>query len=186
MSVRARRLDHVLVETPDIVATHARFRDAGYAEAWPIGPFWPNALTSGIRLAGFNLELYEPLTRPVDLTRSTLVFEPEDGPRDGWGDKWESDPALLRLRGVPMNELDRAHRLCRNWVPAPSPVDHFFCDYDSFFRARLAPVAPVLSPLVVRAPVQLPDLIVPEIQWEIGDWAVVWPEEITHLLRGPV
>ena len=143
------RLDHVIARVPDIRASHARLiEEHGFAEAWPIGAFWPAALTSGVALGGLNLELVQSLEGAVGPNADTLVFEPKtlEAASDaltGAGvavrrfEKVEPNPELLRLRGF---EGSRPERICTNLMPeSPAPLDFFVCEYAPFLRERLAP-----------------------------------------------
>ncbi|MGV3617845.1 MAG: VOC family protein [Fimbriimonas sp.] len=144
------RLDHIIVHVPDIQAAHRALLDRGFEEAWPIGPFWPRALTSGIAVGGLNLELLQPSDAEVTTPYAeTLVFEPtslEDATADLAAagipvrrfEKVEPDPDLLRLRGF--SEVQTPQKICTNLFPAAlAPLDFFVCDYAPFLRARLAP-----------------------------------------------
>lgn len=139
------RLDHVILRVLDIERIHASLQSMGFAEAWPIGPFWPSALTSGIAIGGLNLELYQPLDKPLAKGYiDTLVFEPtsleavEAKIPVRRFEKIEPDPALLRLRGFA--ETETPQRICTNLFPLePAPIDFFVCEYVPFLRDRLAP-----------------------------------------------
>lgn len=158
MSVVAR-LDHVICEVSDIRLTHAEWQDRGFPEAWPIGPFWPNALTSGICVGNFNLELYQPLDRvPCTPAIRTAVFEPTSvenavatlsslGIEHEVRMKTESDPDLLRLRGF---SGDNPELICTNIVPLDNDYPFFLCLYAPYLKTRLSPAsfsvnAPILS-----------------------------------------
>jgi hypothetical protein len=147
----AVRLDHVIAEVSDILESMAALLGAGYPEAWPVGPFWPSALTSGVCAGTFNLELMQPLhRRPGAPAITTLVYEPvsadwaaamlsEAGLAYEVREKVEPDADLLRLRGF--SEADAAHpqRICTNVVPTDPPFPFFFCDYAPFLKVRLDP-----------------------------------------------
>ncbi|CAN5479399.1 hypothetical protein BH11ARM1_BH11ARM1_10110 [soil metagenome] len=122
----------------------------GFPEAWPVGPFWPSALTSGIALGGVNLEFVQPLNNPPsEASIQTLVFEPtrlSDAIRwyEGMGvamelrEKWEGDPTLLHLRGF--EAVDEPQLICRNLIPTQKPAfDFFLCEYSPFLKDRLSP-----------------------------------------------
>ncbi|MGH2638871.1 MAG: hypothetical protein ACRDF4_06270, partial [Rhabdochlamydiaceae bacterium] len=112
-----RRIDHILCETPDIRSDYASCMEKGLEEAWPIGPFWPNALTCGIRLGPLNLEFVQNLLAPVRKRKLTkIAFEPTDlaltsltmnreGVYHRFQEKVESDPKLLGLRGWSADEV---------------------------------------------------------------------------------
>lgn len=141
------RLDHVIYRVPDIGQAHACFQKMGFAEVWPVGPFWPSALTSGIALGGLNLELFQPLDKPLaEGYIDTLVFEPtsleavEAKIPVRRFEKIETDPELLRLRGFTEDEAKTPQRICTNLFPTePAPIDFFVCEYVPFLRERLAP-----------------------------------------------
>ncbi len=173
--VKARRLDHIILETDDILTDTDRLTQGnGFQIAWPIGPFWPNALTNGINVGAFNLELLQPLGRPADLARLVLVFEPESTEHGEWSQKIESNPALLAMRGFPRSEINQPHIICRNTAMTEHPIPHFFCDYVPFLKERLHPQkfrgnpARTLMKLSLTIPVVPENLIVNEIEWEIG------------------
>jgi len=141
------RLDHVIVETEDIVASVSAMRARGYGEAWPIGPFWPNALTAGIAVPGFNVEFVEPLDRDPLPGLQTLVYEPDPDTLSVLADigvalrefvKTESNPAFLRMRGFGREALSDAGFICRNLLPDSDR--YFFCEYAPELKARLAPL----------------------------------------------
>ncbi|CAN5705847.1 hypothetical protein BH11ARM2_BH11ARM2_07130 [soil metagenome] len=150
------RLDHFILEVPDIAAAHADWQSRGFSEAWPVGPFWPKALTSGIALGGVNLELVQPLEREPKTTH-TLVFEPKsvaegfaamlrEGLRPKLAPKVEPDPDLLALRGFPPEMQSEPQRICTNVVPAPgAPLDFFLCEYAPFLRKKLVQPLEILS-----------------------------------------
>lgn len=157
-----KRLDHLICEVPDIRTAMRWFVfERGYPEAWPVGPFWPNALTSGVALGGINLEFLQSLERPVEEpVIRTLVFEPSDLEESiayyaSFGfpmtlrDKWEPNPELLLLRGFTPEESATPQRICRNLVPDEKPtVDFFLCEYVPFLKQRLGPSAfPGLTPV---------------------------------------
>jgi hypothetical protein len=173
--VKARRLDHFILETDDIFAdTDQLTQNNGFQIAWPIGPFWPNALTNGINVGAFNLELLQPLGRPADLTRLVLVFEPESTETGEWSQKFESNPALLAMRGFPRSEIHQPHLICRNTPVLEAPVPHFFCDYVPFLRERLHPQkfrgnpARTMMKLALSVPTLPENLMVDEIEWSVG------------------
>lgn len=145
-----KRLDHIICRVPDIERFHTHFRDVlGFAEAWPIGQFWPEGRTSGVALGGINLEFLEA---PGETPRATtLVFEPTDidlaarrfadiEVQTGMFDKIEPDPELLALRGFTGEELESPQLICRNLLlESEFPVDMFLCDYAPKLKARLEP-----------------------------------------------
>ncbi len=139
-------LDHLIATVPDLRATHQRLLDAGFDEAWPPGPFWPAAITSGIALGGANLELIQPDAGVPRARIDTLVLAPltlEEG-RAFWPDyeereKIEPDAALLALRGFPPELAAEPQTICTNLYPVDSPYPFFLCLYSPFLRERLAP-----------------------------------------------
>jgi catechol 2,3-dioxygenase-like lactoylglutathione lyase family enzyme len=158
------RLDHVICRTPDIERAHASLQSMGFAKAWPIGPFWPGALTSGIAIGGLNLELYQSLDKPLERGFiDTLVFEPtsleavEAKIPVRRFEKIEPDPALLRLRGFA--ETETPQRICTNLFPLePAPIDFFVCEYVPFLRDRLTPARfPMPHGEVVAITVPVPE-----------------------------
>ncbi len=172
-TIRARRLDHIILETDDIRRDHAHLLRRGYPEAWPIGPFWPNALTCGIQVGRFNLEFVEPLGRTPDYNRLVLVFEPEEsGVTDAWQAKVEPNPALLRLRGFDRDLAAAPQLICRNSPVFELPMPHFFCDYAPMLRQRLHPTnftlfaGLELGQLILTVEKIPGNLIVPEIIWQ--------------------
>jgi hypothetical protein len=186
------RLDHLICEVPDIHRAMRLFVDElGFPQAWPIGRFWPQALTSGVALGGINLEFLQPDGGgPQEATIRTLVFEPTDlsltasyydqlGFPMGIREKWEGDPELLRLRGYSNEEAESPRLICKNLVPTRDPaVGFFLCDYSPEMRARLHPHA-FPNPKSVTAVV----LDMPEggrRQQELSD---LWPLAAAH--EGP-
>ncbi|RYG49727.1 hypothetical protein EON79_00265 [bacterium] len=147
------RLDHFILEVPDIAAAHEAWLERGFSEAWPIGPFWPSALTSGIALDGLNLELVQPLDREPKETH-TFVFEPtsiavayatlfREGLRPRIAPKVEADPELLALRGFPAETSSQPQRICTNVMPDGNPaLDFFTCEYAPFLKERLVKLDP--------------------------------------------
>ncbi|HEY0868374.1 MAG TPA: hypothetical protein VGE01_13395 [Fimbriimonas sp.] len=145
------RLDHVIAEVEDIEQAMAGMAAAGYPTAWPVGPFWPGALTSGVSVGTFNVELYQPLDRdPARPLIRTLVYEPESvehacSALDRFGiayevrEKVEPDPSLLRLRGFSETESEVPQPICTNVVPLDPPFPFFFCEYAPALKRRLAP-----------------------------------------------
>lgn len=153
-----RRLDHVIAEVADIHATHELLRQSGFPEAWPIGPFWPSALTSGIALGGINLELVEHETsKPDQDFVRTLVFEPNSpeetvrelsrrGISSHIVEKVEPAPELLRLRGFDETQALTPQQICTNvLIDGDFSIDTFFCAYTKFLRDRLSPDHPALQ-----------------------------------------
>lgn len=162
------RLDHVICRVPDIERAHRSLQKMGFAEAWPIGPFWPSALTSGIAPGGLNLELYQPLEDPPkEGYIDTMVFEPTSLDAVAGKiparrfEKIEPNPELLRLRGFSEAESQTPQRICTNLFPTePSPIDFFVCDYVPFLRDRLAPghfPKPHGEIVAITIPVEDPD-----------------------------
>ena len=157
-------LDHVIATVPDLRATHGRLLDAGFQEAWPPGPFWPSATTSGIARGGANLELVQPDAGVAVARIDTLVLAPAslDEGRAAFPllafverEKVEPDPALLALRGFPPDSGPQT--ICTNLLPEAPPYPFFLCLYVPFLRERLAPSrfpcprGPVAS-LLLRSP----------------------------------
>ena len=168
------RLDHVIRYVTDIEAAH-RESLANGLEAWPIGPFWPDALTSGIAVGGFNLELIQEEEPTTPLGIPCLAFEPtslavaEDRFRDcgiefNRFEKIESDPALLRLRGFSETVSATPQPICTNLAPRDSealPFEFFLCGYAPFLRAWLSPDHPRFAalPRVNRILYGTPDVV---------------------------
>lgn len=148
------RLDHVIVETGDILRTTRHLREAlQFPEAWPIGPFWPRALTCGLCIGDFNLELVEPLDRDPELGLVQLVFAPcslEEATQVAPGhrvfEKIESDPALLRMRGFERDRVTSPQPICLNVIPEPAQR-FFFCSYYEPLLTALAPGARPPNPV---------------------------------------
>ena len=139
-------LDHLIATVPDSRASHARLLQMGFEEAWPIGPFWPAALTSGLALGGANLELVQPDAGVSETRIDTLVLAPDSvaegeamPPAFDLRDKIEPDPALLELRGFPPEMAATPQTICTNLYPDASPFPFFLCLYAPFLKARLAP-----------------------------------------------
>ena len=143
-------LDHLIATVPDIRATHRRLLGLGFEEAWPIGPFWPVALTSGVALGGANLELVQPDAGADEARIETLVLAPADHKEavafmapfnERQRDKDESDPHLLALRGFPPEMAARTQRICDNRYPGEGEAKYpfFLCLYAPFLKDRLAP-----------------------------------------------
>ena len=140
-------LDHLIAVVPDLWATHARLLELGFDEAWPPGPFWPSATTSGIALGGANLELMQPDAGVDEARIETLVLAPSSleegrafmrGPYEERA-KIEPDPALLALRGFPPEDATSPQAICTNLYPEAPPFPFFLCLYAPFLKARLAP-----------------------------------------------
>lgn len=130
------RVDHVICRVPDIRAAHAAMLALGFAEAWPVGPFWRPHLTSGLHLGGVNLELFEPAEGIAAPIADTIVFAGDPPPGYRIAVKTEADPELLRLRGF---SGEREEVICTNgFPPEGDPFDHFFCRYAPFLADRLA------------------------------------------------
>ena len=170
--ILAHRLDHIILETDDIRRDHSHLLQRGYPEAWPIGPFWPNALTSGVHIGRFNLEFVERLTRHPDPKRLVIVFEPSESmDTSTWQEKIEPNPALLRLRGFDRDAAKSPQLICRNSPIVEEPIPHFFCDYVPLLKERLRPSAfSLFAGLELdRIPIfstDIPEnLRVPEISW---------------------
>ena len=142
--MRFARLDHIVLQVPDIAAAHARLLALGFEEAWPIGRTWPHGPTSGIALGGINLELLQPDEDPPEtLTLAELVFE-RDGstPLELYGravEKIEGDPAKLAARGFPAALRSEPQRICTNAFPGPESLwPHFVCEYAPILAPRLS------------------------------------------------
>lgn len=156
-----RRLDHLICEVPDIDEALDVWLGLGFPLAWPVGRFWPSGRTAGVALGGINLEFVQPdESAPSCATIRTLAFEPIDldlaaAALAGQGisvevfDKWESDPALLRLRGFDAAESQSPQLICRNAYPTEEPAfPFFFCAYSPPLAKRLAPFSfPDLHPV---------------------------------------
>ena len=139
-------LDHLIATVPDVRASHARLLAMGFEEAWPVGPFWPSALTSGVALGGANLELVQPEAGIAEARIETLVLAPETigeglamAPVFEKREKVESDAALLALRGFPPEFTATPQTICVNLYPDASPYPFFLCLYVPFLKERLAP-----------------------------------------------
>ncbi len=143
-------LDHLIAVVPDLPATHARLRELGFDEAWPPGPFWPAATTSGIALGNANLELVQPDAGVPKARIETLVLAPatlEEGFRmmrpfdTREREKVEADPRLLALRGFPSEMCTKPQSICDNIYPHEDQTNYpfFLCLYAPFLKARLAP-----------------------------------------------
>lgn len=141
-------LDHLIATVPDLGATHQRLLDLGFDEAWPPGPFWPAATTSGIALGGANLELIQPDAGVSASRIDTLVLSYaslEEGMNflkelDFEGrEKIESDSNLLALRGFPPEMASTPQIICYNLYPEDPPYPFFLCAYSRFLEEHLAP-----------------------------------------------
>ncbi len=145
------RLDHIICEVPDIRRAFQRLHaELGFPIAWPIGPFWPDALTAGLAFGGFNLELVESsIEKPAVPVVSTLVFEPTSildvkaglaklGLAHRTVLKMEDDPELLCLRGFDSTQAETPQEICTNVIPH-GVESFFFCRYSPFLTERLAP-----------------------------------------------
>jgi hypothetical protein len=157
MEKALRRLDHLVCVVPDIQVALKGMNDAGFPTAWPIGPFWPNALTCGVSLGNMNLEFVEPeRDKPERPTITTLVFEPtsleaaeQAFAREGIPvrrfEKIEPNPELLRLRGFDEEDAKSPQLICTNLLlDEPRPVEMFLCLYTPFLSKRLGPTNPAL------------------------------------------
>ncbi|RYG15080.1 hypothetical protein EON82_26680 [bacterium] len=140
-------LDHIIAIVPDLRATHTKLLEAGFDEAWPPGPFWPSATTSGIALGGFNLELYQPSEGFVEAKIETLVLAPESreegremlrGLDFDEREKIEPSSDLLALRGFPAEQAAEPQPICTNLYPSKPPYPFFLCLYSPFLKSRLA------------------------------------------------
>ena len=142
--MRFSRIDHLVLQVPDIVATHAALRALGFDEAWPVRRNWPHGPTSGIALGGINLELLQPdLDPPTRPALAEIVFAPKIGvPMAEYGEvveKIESDPAKLAARGFPPQLRGEPQRICTNAFPGRDSLwPHFVCDYAPLLAHRLA------------------------------------------------
>lgn len=164
-----KRIDHLICEVPDIVSTfEVLTRRWGFPEAWPIGRFWPEGRTCGVALGGANLELMQPDSgAPTTPRLSAIAFEPVDlsassnafvrsGIAADVREKWEADPALLQLRGLPAGAGPQL--ICTNLVPSSPSAPFFVCAYAPLLKARLSPArlggppAARLSSVLLRGP----------------------------------
>ncbi|RYG30866.1 hypothetical protein EON81_24080 [bacterium] len=142
--MRFSRIDHIVLQVPDIAAAHASLRALGFDEAWPVGRNWPHGPTSGVALGGINLELLQPdLDPPVRPALAEIVFAPHpDVPLAEYGkviEKNEADPAKLAARGLPPELQGVPQRICTNAFPdADSLWPHFVCDYAPWLAHQLA------------------------------------------------
>lgn len=145
-----RRLDHLLCYVPDIREAHDLFHGRlGFPEAWPIGRFWPGSQACGLALGGINLELIQPDRDPPQIGMiSALAFEPTDELQSALRsqgipfevfEKRESNPDLLRLRGLP--DRHGPQLLCTNVIPEERSLmfPFFGCTYAPILRERLSP-----------------------------------------------
>ncbi len=159
------RLDHVICECPDIERAFDGLVGLGFPVAWPIGRFWPQGRTAGIALGGLNLELLQQDEgAPAIATIRTLVFEPVNlemavskfeslSVPMRIAEKWESDPALLRLRGFSGQESQQPQLICRNAYPiGVQPFDFFLCEYSPGLKTRLAPKSQEVSQILLATP----------------------------------
>jgi hypothetical protein len=152
-SLASRRIDHLILEVPDIQATLNDFLSAGHLEAWPIGPFWPNAITAGFSAASLNIELVQPAEAHRQPNWTTIVLEPTSleaaaNKLDSLGipyrmfEKIESNPALLMARGF--TQVNTPQLICANLIPESNdlPFRFFFCEYAPFLKQWLSPNHP--------------------------------------------
>ena len=142
MAIRLGRLDHIVLQVPDIAAAHARLLALGFNEAWPVGRTWSVGLTSGVALGGINLEFSQPDEDPPMIAGlAELVFEPAPGVElSSYGrvvEKIESDPAKLAARGFPLEMRRGPQKICTNAFPAQASWPWFVCDYAPFLRELL-------------------------------------------------
>ena len=153
------RLDHVIYSVRSIAASH-RALVRTYPEAWPIGRFWPDGLTSGVAIGGMNLELIQfDSNPPENSVGTTLVFQPTSF-EDALAafaraaipavviNKQEDDPEKLRRRGFTESECSIRQWICRNLLPERPeelPFDFFVCEYSPFLRRHLSPDNPRLN-----------------------------------------
>jgi len=153
------RLDHIIYSVPNIEKSHRALLKR-YPEAWPIGRFWPDGLTSGLAIGGVNLELIHfDVDPPGSAVGTALAFQPSsfedavaDFARAGLSaivvNKTESDPEKLRLRGFSERESQTPQWICRNLVPERPedlPFDFFICEYAPFLKRHLSPENPRLE-----------------------------------------
>ena len=154
-----RRIDHLICEVPDIAAAFQHFTEGlGFPAAWPIGRFWPAALTADVGIGGINLEFIQPDEGVLETARiTTIVFEPvsieaalsaleREDLKGNSVEKLESDPGLLALRGFPPEMTGRTQLICRNvLVDGDVPIPFFLCAYSERLRERLDPENPRLA-----------------------------------------
>ena len=78
-------------------------------------------------------------------------------------EKWESDPALLRLRGFGADGARTPQLICRNAYPSDDvPFPFFLCEYAPKLKARLSPSAFPSLPSVNEIILGLPN---PHADW---------------------
>lgn len=142
--MRFGRVDHVVLQVPDIDRAHKALLALGFDEAWPIGRNWPHGPTSGIALGGINLELLQPDEDPPESPAlAEIVFTPKAGhPMEAYGrvvEKIEADPQKLAARGFPEPLRRTPQKICTNAFPgSESPWPHFVCEYGPILANRLS------------------------------------------------
>ena len=174
-----RRIDHVIAEVPHIHLAHEALLKRGFAEAWPIGRYWPLGLTCGVALGGLNLELLQPdhgrdvrfggetppegTARTTEPLLTTVVYTPtsiaEASATGGHvSEKREADPDKLALRGFPPELRGTEQSICTNiFVPGER---YFLCAYTPYLAVRLDPDVfpqPFGKVEAVRIPHEAPD-----------------------------
>ena len=147
-----QRLDHLLCNVPDIEEAFDLFHNRlGFPIAWPIGRFWPNGRTCGIALGGVNLEFIQRDAEPTkEAVIRRIAFQPTGHVQEALRhehipftvfEKRESEPELLRLRGMPVDQGEQL--LCTNTLPDEDKLEFpfFACDYALIPKAALSPNA---------------------------------------------
>lgn len=148
----AARIDHIILSVPDIERAHHKLLDHRFAEAWPIGEYWPSGRTSGIALGGLNLELMQPEASSELPRLRTIVYQPTSiaAAKAAYGEqavvfeKVEGDPDKLAKRGFPEEMRNSPQRICTNISPgelALGQTSSFFCKYAPFLAEQLGPCA---------------------------------------------
>lgn len=167
-----RRLDHILIYLPDTERAHQACRDAGLAEAWPPGQYWPTRISSGVSVGPYNVEFITDSEEPAERPEGRMiVFEPSDiGAAEAWlagrgcplsrNVKMLDERSQRELRGFVGADLDQSQELCTYSVPnVPTPFPFFVCQYtpyqENLLRGRRGPDLTDGAELCVR--VQDPD-----------------------------